>query len=218
MDLVNYARWLSVHLCDILQLEDTNPDIFSHFNDGEFVISKTKRAFSYIGIDHAHEQNNNCVKGGILINFHISQKKIIYIVCYFNSANQDGIHFIYSHNYFSSILILESPDLITLDTKNIADTKAIETLNNVERIGIEQYNKFVEERLKTEKKSIFDTISTNIFSIFRPPVLRKMKLQHSRKAVSCFRNCILHVRFEMEIYMNSSDMKIAPHPCSFKKW
>ena len=62
MDHVNYARWLSVHLCDMLQLEDTNPDIFSCFNDGEFVISKTKRAFYSIGIDHAHEQNNKCVK------------------------------------------------------------------------------------------------------------------------------------------------------------
>ena len=112
MDHVNYARWLSVHLCDMLQLEDTNPDIFSHFNDGEFVI--TKREFSSIGIDHAHEQNNKCVwrfVNSVLINLPISQKKIIYIVCYFNSAlitvflgKQDGQHFIYNHNYFSSVL------------------------------------------------------------------------------------------------------------------
>ena len=47
----------------------------------------------------------------------------------------------------------ESPDLITLDTKNIADMKAIERLDKVERIGTEQYHKFVEERLKTKKKS-----------------------------------------------------------------
>ena len=64
MDHVNYARWLSVHLCDMLQLEDTNHDIFSRFNDGEFVISKIKRAFSSIGIDRAHEQNK-WVKGDV---------------------------------------------------------------------------------------------------------------------------------------------------------
>ena len=68
----------------------------------------------------------------------------------------------------------ESPNLITLDTKKIADTKAIETLNNVERIGTEQYHKFVKERLKTKKKRIFYTISTNKFSIFRPPVQRSI--------------------------------------------
>ena len=88
----------------------------------------------------------------------------------------------------------ESPDLITLDTKNISDTKAIETLNNVERIGKEQYHKFVEDNLKTKKKSIFDTISTNKFSIFRSPVqeasLRKMKLQHSRNYTTLMCQCL----------------------------
>ena len=59
----HYARWLSVHLCDMLQLKETNPDVFNHFNEGHFVITKSKRAFSSIGIDHAHEQDNKCVKG-----------------------------------------------------------------------------------------------------------------------------------------------------------
>ena len=59
----HYARWLSVHLCDMLQLQETNPDVFHHFNMGYFVVSKTKRAFSSLEIDHAREQNNKCVKG-----------------------------------------------------------------------------------------------------------------------------------------------------------
>ena len=63
MDHTNYARWLSVHLCDMVKLEEKNPEIFSHFVEGEFVVSKTKRPFSSLGIDHAHEQNNKCVKG-----------------------------------------------------------------------------------------------------------------------------------------------------------
>ena len=80
----------------------------------------------------------------------------------------------------------ESPDLITLGTKNIADTKAIETLNNVERIGTEKKHKFVEERLKT---------------IFRLPVQRSISKKNEITTLkkSSFRNCILHVRFEMEI-------------------
>ena len=59
----HYARWLSVHLCDMLQLQETNPEVFHHFNEVHFVVSKYKRAFSSLGIDHAHEQNKKCVKG-----------------------------------------------------------------------------------------------------------------------------------------------------------
>ena len=63
LDHVHYARWLSVHLCDMLKLNETSPDVSTYFERGMFVVSKTKRSSSSIGIDHAHEQNNKCVKG-----------------------------------------------------------------------------------------------------------------------------------------------------------
>ena len=59
----HYARLLSVHLCDMLQLQETNPEVFRHFNEGHFVVAKSKCAFSSLDIDHAHEQNNKYVKG-----------------------------------------------------------------------------------------------------------------------------------------------------------
>ena len=62
-DHVNYARWLSVHLYDMLDLSETNPVVYENFMHGKFGITKTKKKFSSIGIDHAHEQNNKCVKG-----------------------------------------------------------------------------------------------------------------------------------------------------------
>ena len=34
-----------------------------HFSEGHFVVAKSKRAFSSLGIDHAHQQNSKCVKG-----------------------------------------------------------------------------------------------------------------------------------------------------------
>ena len=58
----HYAHWLSVHLCDMLQSQETNPEVFRYFNEGHFVVAKSKRAFSSLGIGHAHEQNNKCVK------------------------------------------------------------------------------------------------------------------------------------------------------------
>ena len=59
----HYAHWLSVHLFDMLQLQETNPQVFRHFNEGHFVVAKSKQVFSSTGIDHAHEQNNKRVKG-----------------------------------------------------------------------------------------------------------------------------------------------------------
>ena len=63
LDHTNYSRWLSVHLVDMFHLEEINTDIATAFKNGMFVINKTRRKFSSIGIDHTHEQNNTCVKG-----------------------------------------------------------------------------------------------------------------------------------------------------------
>ena len=59
----NYSRWLSVHLIDMFKLEKINIDIATAFKNGMFVVNKTRRKFSSIGIDHAHDQNNKCIKG-----------------------------------------------------------------------------------------------------------------------------------------------------------
>ncbi|KAK3921569.1 DNA primase [Frankliniella fusca] len=59
----NYARWLPVHILDLEQLQHTCPHVYECFSEGGFVVNKTKNAFSSLGIDHAHEQNNAIVKG-----------------------------------------------------------------------------------------------------------------------------------------------------------
>ena len=47
----------------MLRLGETNPETAVAFENGMFVVNKTNRLFSSIGIDHAHEQNKKCVKG-----------------------------------------------------------------------------------------------------------------------------------------------------------
>ena len=42
LDHIHYARWLSVHLCDMLKLNETSPDVSTYFERGMFVVSKTK--------------------------------------------------------------------------------------------------------------------------------------------------------------------------------
>lgn len=60
---VKYARWLSVHLRDMLCLADQHPEVARQFHGGNFVVHKSDRNFSAVAIDQAHEQNNAIIKG-----------------------------------------------------------------------------------------------------------------------------------------------------------
>lgn len=60
---VNYARWLPVHLRDMLSLEEKHPAIATEFSNGKFVVHKSGRDFSALAIDQAHEQANAIIKG-----------------------------------------------------------------------------------------------------------------------------------------------------------
>lgn len=60
---VNYARWLTIHLRDMMCIRQTHPDVANEFERGKFVVHKSERSFSGMAIDQAHEQNNVVVKG-----------------------------------------------------------------------------------------------------------------------------------------------------------
>lgn len=62
-DSVHYSRWLTVHINDMLCLEETNKDVHKEFSDGNFVLHESQRQFSSIALDQAHEHNNALVKG-----------------------------------------------------------------------------------------------------------------------------------------------------------
>jgi len=62
LDHPNYARWLPVHIRGMVNLSVTHPTIALDFNKGHFTVHKTKRVFSSLAIDQAHEQNNAAVK------------------------------------------------------------------------------------------------------------------------------------------------------------
>ena len=63
LDHTHYSRWVPIHIRDMMTLHERHPDIATQFAQGGFVVRKTKRPFSAIAIDHAHEQNNKVVKG-----------------------------------------------------------------------------------------------------------------------------------------------------------
>ena len=63
LDPTNYARLVLVHLRDMAELANKHPDVFTEFSNGHFTGQKTKRMFSAIPLDQAHEQNDAYVKG-----------------------------------------------------------------------------------------------------------------------------------------------------------
>ena len=59
----HYARWMTVHVRDLLALEANCPTIHAHFIKGNFVTQKTTHKFSALAHDQVHEQLNAMVKG-----------------------------------------------------------------------------------------------------------------------------------------------------------
>ncbi|CAH1170746.1 unnamed protein product [Phaedon cochleariae] len=68
LDHTNYARWLPVHIKDLLALEKDNPALYKELQAGHFVTRKSCNSFSAIALDHAHEQMNGLLKndGGMI--------------------------------------------------------------------------------------------------------------------------------------------------------
>ena len=63
LDHYNYARWLSVHIYDLLALPQYSPQLYDSFIEGHFTFKKSERNFSLMGLDQVHEQNNAVMKG-----------------------------------------------------------------------------------------------------------------------------------------------------------
>ena len=62
LDHTNYARWLTIHVFDLISLPITHPDVYQQMLKGFFSFAKTKRPFSRMALDQVHEQNNEIIK------------------------------------------------------------------------------------------------------------------------------------------------------------
>ena len=63
LDHINYARWLPVHISDMVNLIKTHPGVYYEFMKGHFTGQRTNKVFSAMSIDQCHEQMNKLVKG-----------------------------------------------------------------------------------------------------------------------------------------------------------
>ena len=58
LDHTNYARWLLIHVPDMVQPAKKHPKVHAELMKGNFVLQKSARKVSLIGKDQAHEQSN----------------------------------------------------------------------------------------------------------------------------------------------------------------
>ena len=63
LDHYHYARWMTVHVRDLLNLQNTCQAIYAQFLSGNFVTQKSNHKFSALAHDQVHEQLNAMVKG-----------------------------------------------------------------------------------------------------------------------------------------------------------
>ena len=62
LDHTNYARWLTIHVFDLISLPTIHPDVYQQMLKGFFSLAKTKPHFSRMSLDQVHEQNNKVIK------------------------------------------------------------------------------------------------------------------------------------------------------------
>ena len=80
---------------------------------------------------------------------------------------KDIVSLISSLEEFGNPFDEESGELISLASKVIADQEVIETMNNLQSIGLKNYESFVKERLVDCTQSVMDAIHKNKLSLFK---------------------------------------------------
>ena len=70
-DRSNYFRWAPLYYNDSILLEETFPDLFDGFMNGDFTVKQSKRKCSAIPVDQALEKeyNKNAKEKGGIIGF-----------------------------------------------------------------------------------------------------------------------------------------------------
>ena len=68
LDHVHYARWLPIHIRDMVALKTMHISVYNEFKKGNFVVQWSVHLFSRMAVDQFHEQLNKCIKvdGGLV--------------------------------------------------------------------------------------------------------------------------------------------------------
>ena len=174
LDHTHYARWLPIFINDLKQLKEKHPRIYEEFKKGHFTSKKTKRKFSSMPEDQAHENKTVKIDGGAigildnataLIKWMIAGPEIARLLELFEDATekedknlshhedtdahekrfrQDVISF---KNIFEELgnPFEENDILLNSVSRNIMNERAAESVRLASVIGENQYQQYVSE-------------------------------------------------------------------------
>ena len=186
MDHFHYARWLSVHVRDLVQLEHECPKVWEEFRRGLFVTQKTSHKFSMMAHDQIHEQLNAVLKGDggiigitenesalrrwmiagpetarIISELRVKQSKCDHHEQTTSTQNRFASNVqsvIDAFNEMGNPFTETSSDLFAIDTKIIMADQVVQSIKEAEGLGRKQYEAFVDERMVKMTKPIHETI------------------------------------------------------------
>ena len=155
---------------------------------GNSKMATSKRIFSAIPIDQAHERawarvigefENSCVQGS-------------------RNVMED----------FGNPFEEESQDLLVLDTKEIAHSDVVKTVHSAKSIGQDQFDIFTKECLADRTTPVDDTIHCNKLSLFSTPVSKASKKKKQIDLLKCDVELFSRFRHMMATLTNFLKMKI----------
>ena len=238
LDHVHYARWLPVFINDLKLLPVKHPSIFKEFLKGKFTFQKTKRAFSCLAEDQAHEQNNKIVKidGGAigilqdpaaLLKWMVAGPEITRMLQSFENEepqyeDEDNGHHedsdgqekkfrkdtIAIKEVFSELgNPFEEDDVLMHVTKKcLMSQEAMQSVREAQRLGKEQYDRYVKERLIMRQVSLYSAIKRNSLPLFR----EKNKVSTSKgklRMVSLKEECWLYASLYVACQSRDGDLQ-----------
>lgn len=216
LDHVHYARWLTVHVQDLTQLQVSNQATFEQFSKGAFVTQKSTRKFSAMAHDQVHEQLNAILKGdggfiGITENaetlkrWTVSAPELTRIISEVTTSNAEPTNhhdsgttnqtrfvmqvqsLVRTMNELGNPFTENSSELLTLDTKVIMSQDSVKQLKMAATEGQVKYRKFLEG----QNISFYDPIKKTklqLFQLQKPSKSStlKQKVQSMKDDVSLF--------------------------------
>ena len=101
----------------------------------------------------------------------------------------------------------QTGDLFVLDTRDIADSKVVETFRTVEQLGKDQHQQFATKRLQERTTPLFDTIQKNKLPLFNSPPATKEKSRDKLKTATLKSNCSLFSRLYVSFQVRDGDLE-----------
>ena len=101
----------------------------------------------------------------------------------------------------------QTGDLFVLGTRDIADSKVVETVRTVEQLVKDQYQQFVTKRLRERTTPLFDTIQKNKLPLFSSPPTTKEKSSDKLKIASLKNNCSLFSSLYVSCQVRDGDLE-----------